>query len=78
MKHLYNCDLNYPGEFFPPPPMHIPDHTLLALHQRLAEILERRDTNMAQTIDNLLKEGSTDKRFFFAVGYSKKMSLIWI
>ena len=75
VKHIYNCDLNYPGELFPPAPMFMIDKSSLTLQQRLEEIVERRDGKMAQVIDGLLREGSPDKRYFIAAGFSKKESL---
>jgi hypothetical protein len=69
MRRVYNCDLNYPGELFPPPPVNIPDKTLLAFKQRLEEIVGRRDSNMAQKINSLIRGASPTNRFFIAVGY---------
>jgi hypothetical protein len=71
VKHAYNCDLNYPGELFPPVPMSMIDRSVLTFQQRLQELVGRRDEHMAQKIDSLLKESSPDKRFFFAVGFGK-------
>jgi hypothetical protein len=78
MKRTYNCDFNFPGEFLPPvPQMNIPDRALLAFKQRLDEIVHRRDTAMAKTINKVLKEALPNDRFFFAVGYSKKKILVF-
>ena len=76
-KRIYNCDLNHREELLAPSVVHIEDRALLAFKERLEEIVERRDTQMTQKIDHLLKEGSPHKRYFFAIGYSKsKRSLI--
>jgi hypothetical protein len=77
VKHAYNCDLNYPGELFPPAPTRMVDKTLLSFQQSLTAIIERRDSQMTQAIVNLLKEESPNKRFFFAVGFSKEIILFF-
>jgi hypothetical protein len=70
MQKLYNCDMNYPGELLPPTPAFMIDP--MSFQQRLEEIVNRRDEKMVQLIDSLLKEGSSEKRYFFAVGLSKR------
>ena len=72
MQKLYNCDLNYPGELFPPTPAFMIDRSAMTFQQRLEEIVNRRDEKMVQVIDSLLKEGSAEKRYFFGVGFSKR------
>lgn len=69
--HIYNCDLNHPGELLAPTVAHIDDPALLAFKLRLEELVERRDAQMAEKIDSLLKDTSPEKRYFFALGYSK-------
>ncbi len=64
--------MNFPGELFPPTPMNFMDSTMFAFQQRLQELVGRRDTKMAEKIDGLLREQSPDKRYFFAVGFSKR------
>lgn len=71
IKRVYNCDINLPEELLAPSTVHIEDKALLAFKQRLEEIVGRRDTLMAEKIHSLLKENSPDKRYFFAVGFSK-------
>lgn len=74
MQKLYNCDLNYPEELFPPIPVFVIDQSRMTFQQRLEQIVNRRDTEMTRMIDSLLKEASPDKRYFFAVGFCKKQS----
>ena len=71
VKHAYNCDLNYPGELFPPAPRNVMGGSMGAFQQRLQELVGNRDRQMAEKIDSLLRENSGEKRFFFAVGFSK-------
>lgn len=79
MQKFYNCDLNYPGELFPPTPVFMIDKTAMTFQQRLEEIVNRRDNEMTRMIDGLLKEASPDKRYFFAVGFCKRkyLSIHW-
>ncbi|CAF1477960.1 unnamed protein product [Adineta steineri] len=74
IKRTYNCDLNSPEELYTPTTAHTDDKALLAFKQHLEEIVGRRDTRMAQKINDLLKEKSANKRFFFAVGFAHLMS----
>ena len=71
MKRSYNCDLDNRGEFFSSSPVTIPNKNLLDFKQHLDEIVDRRNTDMAETINKLLKEASANDRFFFAVGCGK-------
>ncbi|CAF0888196.1 unnamed protein product [Adineta ricciae] len=74
IKRVYNCDINLPQELLAPSTVQIEDKALLAFKQRLEEIVGRRDTLMTAKINSLLKENSTDKRYFFAVGFMHLMS----
>ena len=71
VKDAYNCDMNYPGELFPPTPMNFMDSSMRAFQQRLQELVGHRDQKMAEKINSLLRENSSEKRHFFAVGFSK-------
>ncbi len=54
------------------------DNSMLSFQQRLEEIVQRRDTKMSSMIDSLLKENSPNKRYFFAVGFSKQMTFFFL
>jgi hypothetical protein len=58
--------------------MNIPDKTLLAFKQRLDDIVHRRDVEMAEKINKVLKEGTPNDRLFIAVGYGKRKILFLI
>lgn len=70
-KRVYNCDMHYPGELLAPSPANTEDKVLLAFKERLEEIVERRDRQMSEKINKLLENSTPDKRYFFAVGFSK-------
>lgn len=76
VRQAYNCDLNFPGEIFPPRPVEVYDKNLVEFHQRLQEIVERRDSEMALEMHNLIKENPLENRYFFAVGYSKRKTTL--
>ncbi|UJR22822.1 hypothetical protein I4U23_025852 [Adineta vaga] len=73
-KRIYNCDLNYPGELLAPSTAEISDKALLVFKQRLEEIVDRRDRQMSEKINNLLENATPEKRYFFAVGFIHLMS----
>jgi hypothetical protein len=76
MKRSYNCDFDNREEFFPTSTAPIQDKKLLEFKQRLDAIVDRRDENMAERIDKLIKGASSKDRLFFAVGSGKKTIVI--
>ena len=78
VKRSYNCDFNQREEFLTPSTTQVEDKSLLAFKQRLEEIVGRRDSSMASTINNLLRAASPKDRYFFAVGFGKNRILILI